>query len=87
MTLHGAYSPRPGLELPEPGRAEPPTDPFREFEAALRLARAATHERKLDAPIAKAFAAIVDALDKAKDAFREQDRRIRAVESRFFGDP
>ena len=86
MTLHGAYSPRPGLELPEPAASDH-ADPFRAFEAALRVARAATHERKLDPPTARAFAAFIEAADAAKDAFRSLDARLRRIEGRFFGDP
>lgn len=38
----------------------PDADPARNVEALLRAARAASHERKLEAPIAKALAAIVE---------------------------
>ena len=74
MTFHGAYPARPGLDW-EP---TPDPDPCRAFETALRVARAATHERKLDPPVAKAFAAIVDALDAVRDALRVQQRSAPA---------
>ena len=61
-------------------------DPLRAFEIALREARAATHERKLEAPVARAFASIIEALDKARDAFRAHERRAKAIEGRFCGD-
>ena len=76
MPLHGAFSPRSGLDIEPPKPIDP--DPYRAFESALRAARAATHERKVDPPIAKALAAIADALDKAKVLFRAQQREIAA---------
>ena len=53
-----------------------PDDPLTAFEEALRVARAATHERKLDRPVAEAFAAIVAAGHAAVAAFRDLERRI-----------
>ena len=85
MTFHGAYSARPGLDWEDPKPAE--TDPYRAFEAAARAARAASHERKLDPPVAKAFAAVTDALGKAVDVLRVQQREIAALKGVTFGDP
>ncbi len=85
MTLHGAFSARPGLDWEPPAPAE--TDPYRAFETAVRVARAASHERKLEAPVARAFAAVADALAKAIDLARVQQREIEALKGVTFGDP
>ena len=74
-----------GLAWEEPAPVE--TDPYRAFEAAVREARAASHERKLEAPVAKAFAAFADALAKAIDLARVQQREIAALRGVTFGDP
>ena len=132
MTMHGAYSPRAGLELPEPAphaarpgaacpdcrRAsldnhdfecthgprcvqnprgssalawedKPPAeaDPYRALETACRAARAASHERKLDPPVAKALAAVAEALSAAVDVIRVQQRELAALKGVTFGDP
>ena len=58
-----------------------PTDPLRALEEAMRIARAATHESKLERPVALAFAAIVEVGHAAVAAFRSQERRLAALES------
>lgn len=55
-------------------------DPVGAFEAALRIARAATHETKLERPVAEAFRAITEAGKAAADAFIALQARLNAVE-------
>ncbi len=71
-----------------------PLDPVRAFEDAVRVARAASHERKLDAPVAKAFRAYDDVLAALVDLVRGKDReaaelrrRLTRIEGATFGDP
>ena len=51
-------------------------NPYRDLEEALRIARAATHEHKLERPVAEAFKAIVDFGHAAVAAFRVQERDL-----------
>lgn len=53
-----------------------PVDPYVAFEEAMRVARAATHEHKLERPVAVAFAAIIAAGHAAVDAMRVQQREL-----------
>ncbi len=75
---------------------DPPTpaDPVRALEEAVRVARASSHERRLDAPVAKAFRAYDEALSALIDLVRVKDReaaelrqRIARLESVTFGEP
>jgi hypothetical protein len=54
-------------------------NPIGALEAALRVARAATHEHKLERPIAEALKAIIDVGHAAVDAFRAQERELGFV--------
>ncbi len=67
------------------------SDALRAFEEALRVARAATHERKLERPIAEAFRAMIGALHAGADILRTHERalaELRALESqRVHRDP
>ena len=49
---------------------------LRDLEDALRTARAASHERKLDLPLVKSLGAIIDFGHAAVAAFRAQEREL-----------
>lgn len=72
----------------------PPADPVRAVEEAVRVARAASHERRLEPPVARAFQAYDDALAAMIDLVRVRDReaaelrkRVARIEGATFGDP
>lgn len=75
----GVFPQRAGLAWDDPAPVE--TDPYRAFETAVRAARAGSHERKLDASVAKAFEAFAEALAKAVDLARVQQREIAALKA------
>ena len=62
-------------------RGEPPLDPIRAFEEALRVARATSHSKRLDTATQAALAAIVQFGHAAVEAFRALERRVGAIES------
>lgn len=71
-----------------------PLDPVRALEDAVRVARAASHERKLESSVARAFRAYDDVLSALVDLVRGKDRetaelrrRLARIEGATFGDP
>jgi len=67
----------------EPHESEAfPADPVAAFAEAMRVARAASHSKRLDTATQAALQAIVQAGHAAVDAMRHQEQRIAAIETR-----
>ena len=73
MVLHGA------------NQTDLPADPIRVLEAAAYTARAASHERRLEAPapVALAFVKQGEAMTAVVDALRVMSRRVAELEARL----
>ena len=68
MVLHGAESAH---------------DPIRALEAAVYTARAASHERRLEAPVALAFVKQGEAMTAVVDALQALSKRVAELEARL----
>jgi hypothetical protein len=58
------------------------TDPYRALEEAVRVARASSHSRKLEAAQQAAFNGFADAFVKVVNLARAQRREIEALKGR-----
>ena len=71
MVLHGA------------NQTDLPADPIRVLEAAAYTARAASHERRLEAPVALAFVKQGEAMTAVVDALQALSKRVAELEARL----